>query len=161
MNQDSTLTQTLAESQERKHAEHNHVGAFNALKTEYRIYTESKLSTRELADVVARYFEGATIYSGIGLDSRTQDTFESAVVVEIVSSKLDSLQRALDLAGDLRVLGNQASVLVSKRDVHTFEVTEQPTARTHARATAPVEPGESPSYNARSRAQAHRLTAFL
>lgn len=96
--------------------------AFNAPKTLYRVYTEDKASDETLSAMVARYFPGATIYRGIGLDSRTQDAAEHAVIIEIVTSEANALQRILDLAGDIRVRFEQISVLVTQQAVTTFEV---------------------------------------
>ena len=148
MKQESSLTRTLAEAQEQhartvqsvidsptinlasraqRHrladvADNRHdAPAFNTRKTVYRLYTEA-LARVDVVPYVNRYFDGATIYLGTGLDARTQDTQEPAIVVEIVSSADDALQRVLDLAGDLRVAGDQVSVLVTVQDVRTFEV---------------------------------------
>jgi len=92
-------------------------------KTVYRLYTEDTRRNATLA-IVKRYFDGATVLYGIGLDARTQTADENAVVIEIVSSKADSLQRILDLAGDIRVSNGQISVLITRQNVDTFEVTE-------------------------------------
>lgn len=94
-------------------------------KTLYRLYTENTLVLHrsDLLAIVGRYFNGATIYFGTGLDARTQADSEPAIVVEIVTSAVDSLQRIADLAGDLRVVGQQISVLVTRQTVDTFEVT--------------------------------------
>lgn len=128
---------------------------FNAAKTVYRLYTED-IPTVDVRGIVKRYFEGATILYGIGLDSRTQATDEDAIVVEIVSSLPDSLQRALDLAGDLRVAGNQVSVLVTRQDVRTFEVIADVPHEDTGRSGVVA----SPRYNPASKAQAHRLSGF-
>jgi len=93
------------------------------VKTIYRLYTEDVNRNRTIA-TVKRYFDGATLLYGIGLDARTQFADENAVVIEIVSSKTDALQRVLDLAGDLRENNAQISILITRHDVHTFEVTE-------------------------------------
>jgi hypothetical protein len=92
-------------------------------KTVYRVYTEN-LNSRAITEIIGRYFEGATITKAIGLDSRTQGASESAIVIEIITSKPDSLQRIADLAGDIRQHNSQISVLVSRATVDTFEVTE-------------------------------------
>lgn len=99
-------------------------GALFKTKTLYRIYTESVLTDAHLAEIIGRYFEGATVTWGLGMDARTQDASEQALIIEIVSSAPDSLQRIAHLAGDLRVAGNQISVLVTRQTVDTFEVTE-------------------------------------
>jgi hypothetical protein len=93
-------------------------------KTVYRLYTEDVRRNATIV-LVKRYFEGATLSYGIGLDSRTQSTDENAVTIEIVTSKPDAFQRVLNLAGDIRETNNQVSVLITRQDVDTFEVTER------------------------------------
>lgn len=93
-------------------------------KTVYRVYTEDVFYREHLTEIIGRYFAGATIYQGTGLDARTQDGSERAIIIEIVSSLPDSLQRIAHLAGDLRHAGKQISVLVTRASVDTFEVTE-------------------------------------
>lgn len=92
---------------------------FFTTKTLYRIYTED---TGDVVGLVNRYFEGATVYRGVGLDTFTQSGAELAIIVEIVSSKPDALQRVFDLAGDIQVVNNQILVLVTRQSVDTFEV---------------------------------------
>jgi hypothetical protein len=99
-------------------------GALLKTKTVYRIYTEDVFSISRRDEIIGRYFDGATIYYGTGLDARTQDARENALIIEIVTSKPDQLQRIANLAGDLRVAGKQISVLVTRATVDTFEVTE-------------------------------------
>ncbi len=93
-------------------------------KTVYRLYTQDVRRNATIA-LVKRYFEGATLSYGIGLDSRTQSTDENAVTIEIVTSKPDAFQRVLHLAGDIRETNAQVSVLITRQDVTTFEVTER------------------------------------
>lgn len=100
----------------------NDATALFATKTLYRLYTED-LNRGRTRDIVKRYFDGATLYYGIGLDARTQANDEEAVIIEIVTSAADAVQRIADLAGDLRVAGKQISVLVTRQTVDTFEVT--------------------------------------
>jgi hypothetical protein len=109
---------SLANAQERATRSVGHT------KTVYRLYTEdvARIRTRAL---VARYFEGATLTYGVGLDARTQDTDEESVTIEIVTSKADAFQRIINLAGDIREANNQVSVLITRQDVDTFEVTER------------------------------------
>lgn len=100
------------------------VASVGASKTVYRLYTQdtARIKTR---NIVARYFEGATLTYGIGLDSRTQDSDEESLTIEIVTSKADAFQRVLNLAGDIRESNRQISVLITRHDVTTFEVTER------------------------------------
>lgn len=97
---------------------------FNVRKTLYRLYTQDVNRNRTIA-IVKRYFEGATLTYGIGLDARTQFADENAVVIEIVSSAPDALQKVLDLAGDIRETNAQISVLITRQQATTFEVTER------------------------------------
>jgi len=98
-------------------------GALLKTKTVYRVYTEN-LNSRAVTEIIGRYFEGATITKAIGLDSRTQGASESAIVIEIITSKPDQLQRIAFMAQDIRTHNAQISVLVSRATVDTFEVTE-------------------------------------
>jgi hypothetical protein len=98
-------------------------GALLKTKTVYRIYTED-INRVAVRAIIGRYFEGATVLYGVGLDARTQDSDEDAVVIEIITSKPDQLQRIANLAGDIRHHNAQISVLVSRSTVDTFEVTE-------------------------------------
>ena len=152
MKQSSSLTCNLAEAQEEHAHRARNAPAFNTPKTLYRLYTEH-LAHVNAQGIVGRYFAGATIYNGLGLDARTQDASEDALIIEIVSSAPDGLQRAIDLAGDLRTLGNQVSVLVTVQDVRTFEITGQ-------RQRPLDHPSDSPRYNAASKAQTHRLAGI-
>ena len=154
MKQTSSLTQGLANAQEQHANAQRHTGpAFNTFKRLYRIYTQA-LELVNVADYIGRYFEGATIFHGVGLDARTQDATENAVMIEIVSSLPDALQRAVNLAGDLRQAGEQISVLLTVQDVRTFEITAERAAEVPA---VPFAELDSPTINLRSRAQAHRL----
>ena len=97
MNQSSALTQSLAESQER----HAHTTVVT-----YTVYTESKPN---LSRLIARYFPGATIHYGLGL---WQEQTEPSATISIVGTFAD-LQRIADLAGDIRVVNEQSTVLVT------------------------------------------------
>lgn len=162
MAKDQQITRNLANA-EIAHAERNrraNAPAFNAPKTLYRIYTQYLPGRVDVEGIIARYFAGATLYFGVGLDARTQHQSENSLTIDIVSSLPDSLQRVLDLAGDLRVAGEQVSVLVTQQDVRTFEVT--------ADVPRVAEPGrhtldrvsDSPTINPASKAQAHRFAGL-
>lgn len=85
----------------------------------FRIYTENVWDRYELADVVSRYFAGATIVSGLfGL---WHGELEDSVVIEIAGEPSD-LQGIVNLAGDIKELGRQTSVLVTWHDVHRMDV---------------------------------------
>lgn len=111
-----------------KHALANAQGQATAsvgrVKTLYRLYTEDINRTYTIA-LVKRYFDGATLTFGIGLDARTQERDENNITIEIVTSAADAFQRVLHLAGDIRERNNQISVLITRSAVTTFEVTEQ------------------------------------
>lgn len=76
------------------------------LDTLYTLYTEDKPNVAEL---VSRYFTGATIYHASGL---WNGALESTIVVEIVASETD-LQNIVNLAGDIKHANAQDSVLVT------------------------------------------------
>lgn len=154
MKQTSSLTQNLAQAQE-KHAERTRATApaFNTFKRVYRLYTET-VAWVDVKALVKRYFDGASIFFGVGLDARTQQRDELATMIEIVSSLPDALQRAVNLAGDLRQAGNQISVLLTVQDVRTFEITAERAAEVPA---VPFAELDSPTINLKSKAQAHRL----
>jgi hypothetical protein len=135
MKQDSTLTRSLASSQDAPRESQQEralriireeltrpIPAGFTRKTIYRLYTET-LQPKKIRALVKRYFDGATLTYGIGLDTRTQADDENATVIEIVTSKPDALQRVVFLAGDIRQLNSQISVLVTRQDVDTLEVT--------------------------------------
>ena len=110
MKQTSSLTRNLADAQER----------MSGKKTEtvlFSLYTEDRPN---LVQLIARYFDGATIYSAHGI---WKGAIEKTTVIEIVGT-FANLQRIFDLAGDIRVLNNQGSVLVTWRPVSRFDVTE-------------------------------------
>ena len=143
MKQSSTLTRQLAQNQEthtmstgaleKKLRDDERNNRLFTRKTVYRIYTEDTYQTNELAAIVARYFEGATIFrDALGLDTRAIGGREPSVVVEIVSSKPDALQRIANLAGDIRSRFHQVSVLVSVAPIDTFEVVADDTDDAHA-----------------------------
>lgn len=88
----------------------------------YRIYTETRPG---ISMVVKEYFEGATIYQGVGLDARTQHHKEHSTIIEIVSSNPNADERVLELAKHLRHRDGQISVLVTRIPIETWEVTGQ------------------------------------
>ena len=97
MKQTSTLTRNLSTAQE------THAVITTAT---YRLYTEDKPG---LIDLVKRYFQGATFFYGVGL---YDGQIEASRVIEIVGTLAD-LQKIVDLAGDIRVVNAQSSVLVT------------------------------------------------
>lgn len=99
-------------------------GALLKRKTVYRIYTEDILPLATVTAIIGQYFASATLFYGVGLDARTQDSHENSLTIEIVTSAPDSLQRITNLAGDIRFTARQISVLVTRATVDTFEVTE-------------------------------------
>ncbi len=102
------LTRTLADAQERH--------ALNRAKAMlFTLYTENRPN---LAALVSRYFQGATIYNGVGL---WQGETEHSAVVEIVGT-MDDLQRVVFLAGDIREVNKQQSVLLTYGPVSSILV---------------------------------------
>ena len=96
----------LAREQERK-----------ALNTAivYRLYTED---SRNLAELISRYFAGATIVYGTGL---WVGVVETGAVIEIVATKGD-LQDIVSLAGDIKMVNHQSSVLVTWQSISRLDV---------------------------------------
>lgn len=118
MKQSSSLVRDLANAQER-HATVESIA--------YYLYTEDKPNLHELT---ARYFQGATIFHADGLwtpglsDELSQPTVrEQAAVIGIIGTRADK-QRIFDLAGDIRHVNTQSSVLVTWHAVSRFDVVE-------------------------------------
>jgi len=87
----------------------------------YRLYTETR---DNLADIIARYFPGATLTHGSGIwtdDANGKLVFERSTVVEIVATR-DDLQRIANLAGDIKHVNAQTCVLVTWSDVARLDV---------------------------------------
>ena len=84
----------------------------------FSLYTEDK---PHLARLVSRYFDGATIYPAEGVWQRER---EHAAVIQILGTFAD-LQRIFDLAGDIRVVNDQQSVIVTWQTVSRFDVTAE------------------------------------
>ena len=82
----------------------------------YRLYTEAKDT---LADIVSRYFAGATFTFTVGL---WQGTPEDSTVIEIIGTRAD-MQSIAHLAGDIRLANNQTSVLVTWHPISRLDVT--------------------------------------
>ncbi len=85
---------------------HNH-------KTEqaviYRIYTEDKDFRHELHDLINKQFDGYTLITGVGVYKGKR---EQALIVEIIGEYSDK-SRVLRLAAEIKILGEQESVLVT------------------------------------------------
>lgn len=105
-------SEALAIAQE--HHAHHHSQA-----TIFRLYTEH-VADFDYSTLVARYFPGATIYATTGLYGGQT---EPGLVIE-VSADLRDIQRAFDLAGDIRVACAQTSVLVTWAKVNAFEIND-------------------------------------
>lgn len=106
----------------------------------YRIYTETR---DNLPELVARYFDGATLISALGLWQaktipHTADTCpgrpcgaccdhvettgrEDSTIVEIIGDDAD-LQRIVNLAGDIKHVNAQSCVLVTWSPVNRLDV---------------------------------------
>ena len=100
----SSLTARLAEAQEA----HAHTQQYH-----FTIYTEAK---GDIAGLVGRYFAGATLNYGVGL---WHGKGENSAYLEVVTAIhiIDTLgafglQRLFNLAGDIKHVNEQASVLV-------------------------------------------------
>ena len=115
MKQTSSLTRRLTDAQV-AHADVRRQGAAMT-NTLYTLYTED---IGDVAAIVARYFEGATLYSAIGL---WQGTRELAMVVEILTDdSAETLQRIVNLAGDIKVINHQTSVIVTWQGLTRLDV---------------------------------------
>ena len=102
-NQSVNLTRKLASAQE------SHAVSSRATVTPsivYRIYTEFYPN---LVDLTLRYFAGSTHYFGNGV---YEGNIESAGVIEVIAD-LDALQSIVHLAGDIKEVNRQDSVLVT------------------------------------------------
>ena len=97
MEQVSSLTRSLSDAQIAHHE--NRVVTFH-------LYTETKPN---LLRLVARYFEGATLFDAVGL---WKGQTERSTVVEIIGTIAD-LQNVTHLAGDIGYVNAQTSVLVT------------------------------------------------
>jgi hypothetical protein len=82
----------------------------------YRVYTEEKDNLDSLAH---RYFDGFTRLYGVG---SYKGTLESTVVLEIIGTPAD-LQNIVNLAGDIRGVNAQESVLITWSEVSRLDVT--------------------------------------
>ena len=81
----------------------------------YRLYTETR---DNLVELVSRYFDGATLLHGIGI---WQGNHEDATIVEVIATSAD-LQRIVNLAGDIKHVNAQSSVLVTWSNVSRLDV---------------------------------------
>lgn len=82
----------------------------------YRLYTEAN---GNLAELTSRYFSGATLVFTSGL---WEGKAELGTVIEIIGSATD-LQSIVHLAGDIRQVNDQSSVLVTWNNVNLLNVT--------------------------------------
>lgn len=116
MKQTSSLTRKLTAAQERN-AEST-VNAHANLAVVYRLYTEDNTDAI-WAEIIQRYFKGYTLFRGTGV---YQGVREQGVAIEIIGSAAD-LQSIVHLAGDIRQVNNQSSVLVTWNNVSLLNVT--------------------------------------
>ena len=75
----------------------------------YRIYTQRADSTTELEKLINYYFDGFSISSGIGF-WRGQREYNT--IIELIGDYPDK-SKVLKLAAEIKILGNQESVLVT------------------------------------------------
>jgi hypothetical protein len=116
MAKDQAITRNLADAQT-AHAYRKLAAERQGDSVLYTLYTEDYPN---LIELVSRYFPGATLYYAIGW---WQGGIESSRVIEIVG-KHDDLQRIVHLAGDIRHVNNQSSVLVTWAPVNSLLVSE-------------------------------------
>ena len=117
MNQSSHLTRKLSEAQELAAETERNSGnrAEFSPSVEYRLYTEF---APNLLELTARYFDGATLYFGTGL---YLGNTESSGVIEIIGTR-DDWQKIVFLAGDIKAVNAQQSVLVTYAPVTAVSV---------------------------------------
>ncbi len=106
MKQTSTLTQALTDAQ---------VNAASAKGIAFALYTEKR---DNLASIVAKYFDGATLYNGVGL---WQGDTEYSTVIEIIGSRADA-NKIQALANEIRTTNYQQAVLVTARKLNAVIV---------------------------------------
>ena len=76
----------------------------------YRIYTEEKHDVRlELEKLISEYFDGFSINSGVGFWKGRR---ELSTIIELIGDYPDK-SKVLKLAAEIKILGNQESVLVT------------------------------------------------
>ena len=109
MKQTSKLTRRLAEAQEA------HARIVPSGPVLFTLYTEDR---DNLLMLVFRYFAGATLINATGLYNGQT---ELAKVIEIVGTLAD-LQKVVFLAGDIKVVNEQQSVLFTYAPVNSFSV---------------------------------------
>jgi hypothetical protein len=109
-------TARLAESQE-THARkvRAEVNPHAVLFTFYTVYGNGRN-----AELVSRYFNGASLYRVAGLWKSEREDSE---VIEVVGTMAD-LQKAIDLAGDIRTVQEQSAVLMTYARLGSVLVTE-------------------------------------
>ena len=117
MKQTNSLTKKLTAAQE-AHAYQLHrakpIQSNQAVV--YRLYTEYVCNLDKLT---TRYFKGATIIETMGL---WQGEREYGAIIEVIGSAAD-LQSVVHLAGDIRQVNHQSSVLVTWNNVSLLNVT--------------------------------------
>ena len=109
MKQTSNLTRRLSEAQEIK------ARAVTNGPVLFTLYTEDR---DNLLTLVSRYFAGATLINATGL---WEGQTELSKVIEIVGTLAD-LQKVVFLAGDIKEVNEQQSVLFTYAPVNSFSV---------------------------------------
>lgn len=113
MKQDSSITKAMTAAQETHAADIRTPRPTQAVV--YRLYTEEYGNLR---DLTLRYFDGFTFFPTIGY---YQGIREVGMVIEIIGTS-DDLQKVVHLAGDIREVNNQTSVLVTWGAVNLLNV---------------------------------------
>ena len=110
MKQDSSITRSMAAAQE-AHA----ATRYSPKSVLYRIYTAY---ASNLPELTARYFSGATFLDTLGI---WQGVDEQGAVIEIIGTRAD-LQSITHLAGDIKQVNSQTSVLVTWQAIERLDV---------------------------------------
>jgi hypothetical protein len=84
----------------------------------YRIYTENTKRQHVIRDAVSKRYPGFTLIKGVGY---WQGKREQSLIIEIITPRPDD-KTILKLAGDIKRLNRQESVLVVKYPVDSVLV---------------------------------------
>ena len=116
MKQTSSITRAMTAAQEGSNKREVDLAYAANQAIVYRLYTEEYPNLREL---IARYFKGFTLIPTEGVYNGVS---ENGAVIEIIGSAAD-LQSVVHLAGDIRQVNAQTSVLVTWNNASLLNVT--------------------------------------
>jgi len=111
-NYKQSITRNLAEAQE-QHAKRSEPSTI--IDTVFTLYTEYR---DNLEALILRYFDGATVHDARGY---WKGASEASAVIEIIASA-SALQDIVNLAGDIKHVNGQDTVLVTWQRISVLEV---------------------------------------